>query len=253
MRKSAFVIIAVLVLTVTVGAKFAKKQRLTVGTVPYNPPMEMVGEEKQITGFDIDVMNLIADGQKFSLSFVPVLKENIYRGLIDGSYDIVISSITLTAANSWPELTKLSFSDPYLEIGDVVVVPEDFGSYAGPDSLKGKPVGVLRDGESSLLLKNKHGAFVMIYDDIEAAFEDMARGTIEAIACSLPAASRMVHLNVEYRGIFRIDPRPLTGARYVIAVRKENTDLLFRINAGISQIKENGSLQELIVGRFFTR
>lgn len=252
MKKPAYVIIAVLLLTVTVGAKIPK-QRLTVGTVPYNPPMEMMGEEKQITGFDIDVMNLIADRQKLSVSFVPVLKENIYRGLVDGTYDIAISSITLTAAPSWPEFTKLNFSDPYLEIGDVVVVSEDFVSYTGPRSLEGKPVGVLRDGESAVLLKKEYGALVKVYDVIEAAFEDMARGTIEAIACPLPAASRMVHLNEEYRGIFRIDPQPLTAARYVIAVRKDDIELLSRINAGISQVSENGSLHELIAGRFFTR
>ena len=215
--------------------------------------LEMVGEEKQITGFDIDVMNLIADRQKISVSFIPVLKENIYRGLVDGTYDIAISSITLDAATSRPEFTKLNFSDPYLEIGEVVIVSEDFVLYTGPHSLEGKSVGILRGGESASLLKKEHGALVVVYDDIEAAFEDMARGAIEAIACSLPTASRMVHLNSEYRGIFRIDPQPLTRARYVIAVRKENTELLSRINAGISQIKENGSLQELIAGRFFTR
>jgi polar amino acid transport system substrate-binding protein len=253
MKKSAYVIIALLVIAVTVGAKISKKQRLTVGTVPYNPPMEMVGEENQITGFDIDVMNLIADRQKISVSFVPVLKENIYRGLVDGTYDIAISSITLDAATSRPEFTELNFSDPYLEIGEVLVVSEDFGSYTGPGSLESKSVGILRDGEAGSLLKKEYGALLVVYNDIEAAFEDMARGAIEAIACSLPTASRMVHLNSDYRGIFRIDPQPLTGARYVIAVRKENTELLSRINAGISQIKENGSLQELIVGRFFTR
>ncbi|MBN2322463.1 MAG: amino acid ABC transporter substrate-binding protein [Spirochaetes bacterium] len=253
MRKSVFVVITVVVLTVTIGAKISKKQRLTVGTVPDNPPMEMVDEGKQITGFDIDVMNLIAERQKFSISFLPVMKENIYRGLVDGTYDIVISSITLTAATSRPEFTELSFSDPYLEIGEVVVVSEDFGSYSGPESLEGKPVGVLKDGESAPLLEKEHGARVVVYDGIEAAFEDMARGAVDAVACPLPSASRMVHLNAEYRDIFRIEPKPLTGARYVIAAKKENTELLSRINSGISQIKENGSLQKLIEGRFFGR
>ena len=251
MKKTVLITMAALLIIFSVGAKFGKKGRYTVGTVPYNPPMEMVDEDQRIIGFDIDVMDLIARQQNISIKFVPVLKENIYRGLIDESYDCAISSLTLADTASSPEITQIGFSEPYMEIGDVVVISEDFVSYSGLESLDGRTAGLLRGTPSKSILEDRYKAETQEYDLIEAAFEDMARGTIDAIICDLPVAARMVNLNDEYRGIFRIVPEPLTRRRYVIAVKKKNADLLSTLNSGIEGIKADGTLKDLMDKWFF--
>jgi ABC-type amino acid transport substrate-binding protein len=250
MKKTVLIAVAALLLLFTTGAKLSRKERYTVGTVPSNPPMEMVDEEQRIIGFDIDVMKEIAERTNISIRLVPVLKENIYRGIIDESYDIVISSLTLPDGTSFPELPQIIFSEPYMEIGEVVVISEDFIPYTGLESLEGKRIGTLQNAPSKSILTERYSAVLQEYDGMEAAFEDMARGTIDVIVCDLPLASRMVHLNDEYRNIFKIVPEPLTRKRYVIAVKKGNTDLLSTINAGIDKIKTDGTLEELI-GRWF--
>jgi len=253
MKKTVLLILVALLTFTTVCAKLSRKVRYTVGTVPNNPPMEMVDEEQRIIGFDIDVMNEIAERNNISIKFVPTLEENIYRGLIDESYDIVISSLTLRDDTSSLEVTEISFSEPYMEIGEVIVISEDFTSYSGPESLEGKKVGILRGAPSKSILKERYRTDPKEYDLVEDAFEDMARGTIDAISCDLPLASRMVYLNDEYRGIFRIVPERLTRKRYVIAVKKEKTELLSTINTGIERIKADGTQKELIDRWFFSK
>jgi polar amino acid transport system substrate-binding protein len=253
MKKTVLITISALLILVTVGAKISRKQRYTVGTVPYNPPMEIVDEEQRIIGFDIDVMTQIAAAQNISVKFVPALKENIFRGLIDETYDIVISSLTLTDTASSPEVTLISFSEPYMEIGEVIVISEDFTSYSGLESLEGRRVGTLRTAPSKSILEDRYGVVTQEYELPEAAFEDMARGVIDAIACDLPFASRMVHLNDEYRGIFRIAPEQLTRKSYVIAVKKGNTELLSTLNKGIEKIKDDETLENLIDKWFFAK
>ena len=93
MKRTYLFLFIALVFVIMSGVKFGKKERYIVATSPNNPPMEMVDTEKSIIGFDIDVISHIAEYQKINIKLVPVLKENIYRGLIDESYDIAISSL----------------------------------------------------------------------------------------------------------------------------------------------------------------
>jgi ABC-type amino acid transport substrate-binding protein len=243
-----FIILFLILLT---GEKFGRKERYVVATSPNNPPMEMVGSEKNITGFDIDVIAAIAEYQKINIKLVPVLKENIYLGLIDGSYDIAVSSLTLRNAAGSAESMDITFSDPYMEIGEVIVISEDFEGYTGLESLRGLWVGVAQGSPSGKMLAADFGINIKEYDNIENAFEDMASGKISAVSINLPQASRMVNLNDEYRGIFKIIPEPVTTEKYVIAVKKGNTRLLALINEGIKEIKKDGTLDSLIDTWFF--
>jgi polar amino acid transport system substrate-binding protein len=234
------------------GAKFGKKEQYIVATSPNNPPMEMVDVEKNIIGFDIDVISRIAEYQKLDIKLVPVLKENIYHGLIDESYAIAISSLTLRNAAGSAESMDIIFSEPYMEIGEVVVISEDFEGYTGLESLRGLWVGIAQGSPSGRVLEGDFEINIKEYKNIENSFEDMASGKIHAISINLPQASRMVNLNDEYRGIFKIIPEPVSSEKYVIAVKKRDTKLLSLINEGIKKIKNDGTLDTLIDTWFFT-
>ncbi|UCB46860.1 MAG: amino acid ABC transporter substrate-binding protein [Spirochaetota bacterium] len=252
MKRTYLFLFIIFVFIIMWGAKFGKKARYVVATSPNNPPMEMVDTDKNISGFDIDVISRIAEHQKITIKFVPVLKENIYHGLIDESYDIAISSLTLRAAAGSAESMNIIFSEPYLEIGEVVVISEDFERYTGPESLRGLWIGISQDSPSGQLFTEDFGINTKEYINIENAFEDMASGKIHALSINLPHASRMVNLNDEYRGIFKIIPEPITSEKYVIAVKKGNTKLLSMINSGLEALKNDGTLESLIDTWFFT-
>lgn len=246
-------IILVLMGIVTTCTKIFKKERYIVATSPNNPPMEMIDQSKNIVGFDIDVVQQIAEKTGMNIEIMPVLKSNILHGLIDETYDIAISSLSLYDDSLPFETIGIDVSDPYLEIGDVLVVSEDSEDFRGLQSLAHKKVGIIEGSRSAQVLKDAGNISIREYSDIEVAFEDMARDTIFALSIDLPTAARYVYLNNEYTRIFKIYSDPLTQDKYVIAVKKGNRSLLNKINTGIERMQRDGSMDQLIQRWFFRK
>ena len=100
------------------------------------PPMEYVDENKNIVGFDIDLMKAIAKEGGFEVEIRNVAWDGIFAGLAAGEYDAIISSVTITPERQ----EKYDFSEPYINAGQIVVAAAD-SDITGPDaSLKGKTV-----------------------------------------------------------------------------------------------------------------
>jgi ABC-type amino acid transport substrate-binding protein len=213
----------------------------------------MIDKEKDIIGFDIDVIEQIATLADINIKIIPVLKGNLLYGLIDETHDIAISSITHPKGTSRSDVPEIDYSKPYLEIGEVLVFSEDFSGFNSLDDLENKTVGVRKDAESKKVFQDHGNIRVKDYSQIEVAFEDMALGKIQAICIDLPTAVQLVSLNGEYRRIFKIYPEPVTFTEYVIAVKRGNNSLLNIINTGIEKMKKDDSLDMLIDKWFFSK
>ena len=230
-----------------------KKSRYIVATSPSAPPLVMIDKEKDIIGFDIDVIEQIAILADINIKIIPVLKGNLLYGLIDETHDIAISSITHPKGTSPSDVLEIDYSKPYLEIGEVLVFSEDFSGFNSLDDLENKTVGVNKNAESKKVFQDHGNIRVKEYSQIEEALEDMALGKIQAICIDLPTAVQLVGLNGEYRRIFKIYPEPVTLTEYVIAVKRGNNSLLNTINTGIEKMKKDGSLDMLIDKWFFSK
>lgn len=254
-RKICLLLTAILLIFFTTNScsRLFKKGRYIVATSPSTPPLVMLDADKDIIGFDIDIVNQIALRMDMNVKIIPVLRTNLFYGLIDETYDIAIASITLPAEASEAENPEIDYSDPYLEIGEVIVLSEDFGEYSGLDDLSGKIVGIEKGSDSKRVLVGRKGITIKEYSKIENAYEDIAVGKIDALSANLPNAVQTVHLSDEYNRILEIHPEPVTKKQYVIAVKSGNNILLNKINSGIEKIKKDGSLQMLIEKWFFTQ
>lgn len=226
------------------------RKRYIVAVSPNRPPMEMINEEKSIVGFDIDVIEALAERMDLNIRIIPVLRSNLFPGLLDETYDMAISAIT-PSEPGFADITGIDYSKSYLDLGDVIVTSEDFEEYTGPESLKGKIVGLREGSQSKQVLMGLGGITVREYKNVEQAFEDMATEKIHALSVDLPTAVQFVNHNIEYKEIFKIHPYPLTSAKYVIAVKSGNAALLNKINTGIDKMKKDGSLNALIDKWFF--
>jgi len=252
-RLSVLFFIAFMMIFLTNCSKEKKKDSFIVVTSPNNPPMEMISENKMIVGFDIDIIEAIAEKSYFSIKIIPAIRSNIFHGLIDSTYDIAISSIILKEEIISAENINVDFSEPYLEIGSVIVVSEDFRDYRGLKDLTNKAVGLEKDSDAIEILSKTENINTKEYSNIQNAFEDMASGKIHAVCLDLPSAARFVNLNEEFSKIFKIQKKPVTLKKYVIAVKTGNSDLLKRINYGIEKIKDDGTLTMLTDKWFFPK
>jgi len=251
-KKALFITLIVLLITFNFYScsRFSRKERYIVATSPNNPPMAMVNEDKQIQGFDIDVIKNIGELMDMELKIIPVLRGNIVYGLIDETYDIAISSFTIEE-KIISEHRGIAFSSPYLSIGEVIVLSEDMDLPEGIEDLLNKTVGIKKEALSKKVFQKYKGIKVREYDNIERAFEDMASDKVDAVCTELPVASQFVYYNEEFKNIFHIHPQPVTTKNYVIAVKKGNTTLLNRINSGIERMKKESIMQQIINRWFF--
>ena len=88
-------LLAVLLLGVVSCAK-KEPTKITIASDATFPPMEMVDTNKNIVGFDIDLMNAAAKAGGFVVEFKNTAWDGIFAGLDNGKYDAVMSSVTIT-------------------------------------------------------------------------------------------------------------------------------------------------------------
>jgi polar amino acid transport system substrate-binding protein len=204
------------------------------------PPMEMVDANKDIVGFDIDFLNAVANEAGFKVEFKNTAWDGIFAGIAAGKYDAIISSVTITDERK----KTMSFSEPYINAGQVLIVPKESGAVAISD-LSGNSVGAQIGTTGAREVEKTEGVELKNYDEIGLAFEDMAAGRVSGVVCDTPVAAQYALQQDEYKEKFKIVGDVLTEEYYGIAVQKDNQKLLDLINKGIKAVQEKGIDKQL--------
>ena len=245
--KNRGIIIALVVIVGFVALSLGGCQRaaeevtaFTCATDATWPPMEMVNENKDIVGFDIDFFNAVAEEAGFKVEFKSTAWDGIFAGIAAGKYDAIISSVTITDERK----KTMSFSDPYINAGQVLIVPKESDAVMIAD-LAGESVGAQIGTTGAREIGKSEGVELKSYDEIGLAFEDMAVGRIAGVVCDTPVAAQYALQQAEYKEKFKIVGDVLTTEYYGIVVQKGNQELLGLINKGIKAVQEKGIDKQL--------
>ncbi len=222
---------------VSCGAKQAKK--IVIASDATFPPMEMVDENKNIVGLDVDLMNAAAKAGGFAVEFKNTAWEGIFAGLDNGKYDAVMSSVTITDDRK----KTMDFSIPYFNAGQILVVKSDVNGVEKLTDLKGKTVGAQIGTTGAFEIdKVKESSKITekTYDDIGLAFEDLVNGRLAGVVVDTPTAANYALQNPNYKGKLKTVGAAFTTEYYGVAVKKGNTKVLDVINAGLKKILDAG-------------
>ena len=237
-----------LVLILAATAAFAGGQRqaddadrITVATDATWPPMQFINENRELVGFDIDLMRLIAEEAGFEVVFQNTAWDGIFAGLATGEYDAVISSVTITEERQ----ETMDFSIPYINAGQVLIVRQNQTGVTTLADLRGQSVGAQIGTTGAFEVQGTDGVDLRTYDELGLAIEDLANGRIDGVVADTPIAADFVLQNENYRGRLQIVGEPFTDEYYGIAVRKGNSAILDRINAGLQAVLDSGRNIEL--------
>ena len=233
-------VLAVTACCFTSALAAAPAKTVNVATDATWPPMEMVDAKKQIVGFDIDFMNAVAKEGGFQVAFKNTAWDGIFAGVEAGQSDAIISSVTITPERK----AKYDFSAPYINIGQILVVPKAVKANKLAD-LKGKKVGAQIGTTGAMEVKKNAGVELKTYDEVGLAFEDMAAGRVSGVVCDEPTAITYALQKKEYNTKFKIVGKPFTTEAYGIVVKKGNKDLLAQIDRGIAAVKKKKIDQQL--------
>ena len=240
-----FLITAALVLSACAGGG-DDLGTVTVGTNAEYPPFEFVNEEGQITGFDIELFDAIAEEAGFEYELVNTRWDGIFVALASGEFDAVISAATITPERA----EQVNFSDPYFNAGQRIAVRADNTDIQGPEDLDGKNVGVQLGTTGDIWLTDETDAEVKRYDENTLAFEALANGDLDAVVADGPTAAEVLQANPEMD--LKLLPGVYTDEEYGIAVNKDQPELLEAINEGLAAVRESGEYDEIYQKYFGT-
>lgn len=237
MRKVSFLLMVGLLL---VGCASKGSQKIVVATDATWPPMEFIDENKNIVGFDIDLIKAIAEKAGFEVEIRNTAWDGIFAGLANGSYDVVISSVTITEERK----KQMDFSEPYINAGQVIVVRKGTPGTTLND-FKGRKMGGQIGTTGVMEIQMISEINLKTYDEIGLAIEDLYLGRIDGVVVDAPTAANFVLQNPKYKDALMIVGEPFTEEYYGIAVRKGNKRLLDLINKGLAEVKKAGIDKEL--------
>lgn len=218
-------------------------RKVVVGTDATYPPFESIEGNDKIVGFDVDLMNEIGKLINIQPEFKNADFKTIFTALQAKEFDAVMSAATITDERK----QIVNFSDPYIEVGQLVVTNADNTTINSHTDLANASVGVQTGttGEQAALSEAKvPDNMLRRYDTIDLAFADLANGTIDAVVADGPTVGNYVSQE-QYANKLKLVGEPFTTESYGIALPKEDTELLNAINAALKQLKEGNTIQQL--------
>jgi polar amino acid transport system substrate-binding protein len=137
----------------------------------------------------------------------------------------------------------MAFSDPYLNVGQVIVVVK-MGNIVigGWDSLAGMAVGVLNGSPSASAVQNMPNINMVAYPTYSATFKDLINGSIDAVVASKPRALSYTSIPANK---LKIVSDEFGTEDYGIAICPQDAELAQKINDGLAAIKADGTLDKL--------
>lgn len=225
------------------GGSNEVEKRYVFATDSTWPPMEFINENKELVGFDIDLVRAIAKEGDFEVEFISTGWDGIFAGLINGEYDAVVSSVTITEERK----KEMDFSDPYFNAGQLLAVrSETAASVAGLGDLSGKIVGVQIGTSGAIFVQETYPDVILkTYDDLGPAVEELAQGTIDGMVADVPLIVDYLLNNSKYTNLFVAIGAPMTSEEYGIALKKGNEELKAKINAGLAKVISSGEYDKI--------
>ncbi|MFN2269456.1 MAG: basic amino acid ABC transporter substrate-binding protein [Anaerolineae bacterium] len=222
----------------------SKVGKVVVGVNAEYPPFEFVDESGELAGFDIDMMNAVAEEAGFEIEWVNTKWDGIFVALSSGEFDAVCSAASITEER----LETVNFSDPYFDAGQIITVRADETEITSADDLAGKKVSVQLGTTGDIWLTDETEADVVRYEENTLAFQALANGDVDAAVCDNAVAYEIVKANPEMG--LKVLPEVYGAEQYGIAVSKDRPEVLEAINKGLAAIKKNGKYDEIFAKYF---
>lgn len=237
MKRLSLILVVVLVLALTLSA-CAKPAVVKVATDATFNPFEYTDEAGNLIGFDIELMDAIAEKAKIEFEWVNVPFDSVLAGLSECQYDAAIAAISITDERK----ASMLFSQPYLDAGLVVVINKDTTDINSLADLVGKTVAAQLGTTGEIEAQKIEGVTYKPYDSYELAFLELANKGVDAVIADNPVAMGYIAVNPEK---IKAAGEVFNNDQYGIAICKDNADLQAKIDKALAELVAEGFIAEL--------
>ncbi|MGQ9767785.1 MAG: ABC transporter substrate-binding protein [Anaerolineae bacterium] len=223
-----------------IWARIQERGVWRVGMDPSFPPFEYPAADGRPIGLDVDLAEAIAATWGVRVEIVGVGFDELLDAVHVHQVDSALSALPVV-----PHRTRdVSFSDPYIEAGLVLAVP-DASELQGVEGLRGRRLAVEwgsnGDAEARALSRRWDGELVLVLQDsVTAALDAVLAGQADAAlvdAISLALYTRREQLRTAGPAVVS-DP-------YVVVVPADAPQLLQAVNRALAELGANSTLAEI--------
>ena len=224
-------------------AEIKKRGSILNGMEAQNPPFEYI-ENGKIVGYDVDLMQKLADRLKVKPKNIDTAWSGVIPSLYTRKFDLIWSAMTITA----PRKDAVTFSSPYASDQAVIIVRKGDTRIKSVKNLADKVVGTQLNSAAELQAKElatKQGIKykeLKSYDHFDGAYLDLANGNIDAATST----------KLNDLALFKNKPNAYDVAielpifNYVaVATRKPDRDLAKVVEDLLTELKKSGELAKL--------
>jgi polar amino acid transport system substrate-binding protein len=210
---------------------------LLVGTDTPYPPFEF-GKAPDYDGFDIDMVNAIAEELGVETKYQDTSFDTIFTDVAQGKFDMVASASTIT-----PERQQtVAFSDPYYSAQQALLVPTG-SDIATVEDLDGKTVAAQNGTTGKAYAEDETDAgTVQGYPNGPAAIAALKGGQVDATIIDQPVAQDAIDKGQTGFDVATTIP---TGELYGLGFSKNSPELLKAVNGALADLKTDGGLDKI--------
>lgn len=216
-----------------------EKEVYTVATDNGYVPFEFIDEETgELVGFDIDLMNALAEEAGIEIEYETLEFDGIVAGISSGRFDIAIAGMTITKERQ----ESIDFTQPYYEAGLILAVRDDNEEIKSIEDVDGKVVATRTGSTSETYLKEHTDAIPEAFPQIIEGYQNVLAGRADAVLYDLPNV--LFYSEQEAEGRLKTVGEKLTGEEYGIAFPK-GSELRDVIDEALTTLKENGTYDDI--------
>lgn len=244
---------AIILMVMLVGCSEKNNDEVyVIGVDDTFAPMGFRNENNELVGFDIDLANAMAEKMDIEIEFQPIdwaMKETELNGK---NIDMIWNGYSITDKRK----EQVNFTNPYLENKQIIVVLADSTIQTKYD-LIGGTLAVQKESSAleavlaeETIASSLEGGKPIEFDTNIDCFMDLEAGRSQAIVCDEVLARYVIKQRGEEK--YRILDDNFGIEQYGIGVRKEDTELLNKLNDALDECKEDGTFDQ-VYQRWFTK
>jgi len=225
----------------------AQNRELTVASSATYAPFAFENKDKQIVGFDIDIINAIAKQQGLKIKIVNTPFTGIFGALNNGDVDLVISGVTINEKRK----QSYDFTPPYFAARQLIALPKN-STVGSLKDLAGKKIAVVSASTADDIASREFGKTnpnIRRFESTPLIISELAGGGVDAAMGDNGVIAYRVAQNPELK---TLDDKSFPEEGFGIVVKKGDKALLDKLTAGLAAIRADGSY-EAIYKKWFAK
>ena len=210
-----------------------------VGTEGTYPPFTYVDPDEGLTGYDIEVIEAVADRAGWELEFVRAQFDALFPALDSGRVDVLANQVTINPERR----ARYLFSTPYTFSRGVIVTAADTDDITSLEDLRGRTVAQSETSNWAQVARDA-GADVESVEGFAQTAELLAQGRVEATVNDNIAV-------LDYLASSGSDKIKIAGdaegeeGRQALVFRRDETALRDQADAALAELRADGTLAEI--------